>query len=110
MPLDESRFHRETDALLARLADQIDESCGDIAEVTQQEGVLTIAWEGGGTHVVNKHAPTRQIWLSSPTSGAWHFEPDESGGWRSTRPPARRLLELLEEELSARSGHKVALG
>ena len=109
MPLDESQFHRDADALLARLADEIDEECGDEAEVTSQGGVVTIVWEAGGTHVINKHAPTRQIWLSSPTSGASHFEFGDQG-WVSTRAPHRLLLDVLGDELSARMGKTITVG
>jgi frataxin len=50
--------------------------------------------------VINKHTPNRQIWLSSPISGAAHFALDPaSGQWRSTRGTAV-LHDLLASELA----------
>ena len=52
-----------------------------------------------GTWLVNKHAPTRQIWLSSPQSGARHYAFDDgSGQWQDTRG-GPELLALLSAEL-----------
>ena len=48
-------------------------------------GILTVEGDDG-TWIVNKHAPTRQIWLSSPKSGARHYAFDAgSGQWRDTQ-------------------------
>ena len=43
-----------------------------------------------GTWVVNKHAPTRQIWLSSPKSGARHYAFDAAVGPVAGHPRRRR--------------------
>ena len=52
-------------------------------------GILQIELPDGGAYVVNKHTPNRQIWVSSPKSGAWHlrrfFNRCDGGNWRSTR-------------------------
>ena len=52
--------------------------------VDYSDGVLTIEFEGVGTYVVNKQAPNRQLWLSSPVSGPWHFDL-RGGEWVCTR-------------------------
>jgi len=88
--MDETAFHTLADSLLAAL----EESIGPDAEL--QGGVLTVE-QDAGTWVVNKHAPTRQIWLSSPKSGARHFAWDGTA-WKDTRGGAD-LLPLLAQEL-----------
>ena len=51
-----------------------------------------------GTWVVNKHAPTRQIWLSSPKSGARHYAFDAASGlWQDTRGGGELLATLSAE-------------
>jgi frataxin len=61
--------------------------------------VLTVEGDDG-TWVVNKHAPTRQIWLSSPKSGARHYAFEAASGlWQDTRGGAD-LLATLSSELN----------
>lgn len=108
MALDDSGFARLADAALDRLMAGIEESCPD-AEAELESGILTVDLADGGKYVLNKHAPLRQIWLSSPKSGAWHFAYDEAKReWRSTRGP-ETLPKLLASELSAATGAAVAL-
>jgi frataxin len=107
MSLDESRFATLADGTLEHVADVLDEVLGDIVDVEYQHGVLTITLAGGGQYVVNKHGPMRQIWLSSPVSGASHYDWAD-GEWRATRSSAL-LLQLLAEELSAKTGRVVEL-
>ena len=88
--MSDSAFESLADSLLAALEEGLD------AEL--QEGVLTIQ-RHDGTWLVNKHAPTRQIWLSSPQSGARHYTFDDgSGQWKDTRG-GPELLTLLSAEL-----------
>ncbi|SJZ41761.1 frataxin [Enhydrobacter aerosaccus] len=91
-----------TDTSFENLADSLlealEEGIGDHADAERQGGVLTV--EGpDGTWIVNKHAPTRQVWLSSPKSGARHFAFDtQSGLWADTRGGSD-LLAILSAEL-----------
>ena len=79
------------------LADSLLETLEEGLDAERQGGVLTVEGEAG-TWIVNKHAPTRQIWLSSPKSGARHyaFEPG-SGLWQDTRGGADLLTTLADE-------------
>jgi frataxin len=87
-----SAFETLADSLLECLEAGI----GDDAEL--QGGVLTLEADEG-TWVVNKHAPTQQVWLSSPRSGARHYGFDEASGlWKDTRGGAD-LLSTLNAEL-----------
>ena len=96
--MDDSTFHQLVDKVLDHLADRIDDLLGDKLDVELHQGVLTIQGAGGGTYVINKQAPNREIWLSSPVSGALHFRLVD-GIWQSTRNPDVRLFDLLAGEL-----------
>ncbi len=80
------------------------ESKFDNFEVDYEEENLRIdSLEGKGTFIVSIHSPTSQIWLSSPISGAHHFESKstESFEWISTRDNKVNLKELIIKELGA---------
>ena len=75
--MDQPAFERQAAALLERLFDRIDDALGDELDVDYEAGILTLKLADGRTYLLNKHAPNREIWLSSPLSGAWHFAPPE---------------------------------
>ena len=80
------------------------ESKFDNYEVDYEDENLRIdSLEGKGTFVVSIHTPTSQIWLSSPISGAHHFESrsPESIEWISTRDSNINLKQLIIKELSS---------
>ncbi|OJX80872.1 iron donor protein CyaY [Magnetospirillum sp. 64-120] len=103
MSTDESRFTSAADQLLNRMADTIDDLLGDDVDAELQGGILTLSLESGGQYVINKHAPNRQIWMSSPVSGASHYDYAD-GQWQSTRDPAAKLPQVLAAELKAKFG------
>src|SRR5215469_9567660 len=95
--MSDSAFETLADSLL----DALEEAVGAEADAERQGGVLTVEGKDG-TWVVNKHAPTRQIWLSSPKSGARHYAFEaQSGLWRDTRG-GTDLLATLSSELNVR--------
>ena len=52
------------------------------------------------TFILSLHEPSSQIWLSSPITGAHHFEKDKSSlNWISTRDKNIILHKLLQSEL-----------
>lgn len=105
--MDESAFHSLADQTLARLYAAIETAVGDDAEIDLRGGILTVELDDGRQYVINKHAPSQQIWLSSPVSGAGHFSHDAATDtWRSTRGGAV-LTDLLAAELAAATGRDV---
>jgi frataxin len=103
--ISESAFHAIADEALNEIALAIETHLDDRLDVELQQGILTIDLEGGGQYVINKHAPNRQIWLSSPKSGAWHFASTGPGAaWSSTRDPGTTLGGLLRQELGVATG------
>ena len=107
--MDSSAFETAADALLVELQAKI-ETALDAAdpEVELRGGILTVEFDDGRQFVVNKHGPTKQIWVSSPLTGAAHYAWDaDAKVWRSTRSDA--TLEVsLAADLEAASGMKVA--
>ena len=79
------------------LADSLLEAREVGLDAERQGGVLTVEGDDG-TWIVNKHAPTRQIWLSSPKSGARHYAfAADSGLWQDTRGGTDLLTTLADE-------------
>ena len=56
------------------LAEKLDalDAAGEL-ELEYQNGIITITLDSGKQLIINKHAPSQQIWLSSPISGGLHF-------------------------------------
>jgi frataxin len=62
--------------------------------------------QGKGTFVVNKQSPNRQLWLASPASGPFRYDPHRQQAavvWRYKRD-GHLLLDRLQQELSAACG------
>jgi frataxin len=106
--MNEAEFERRAAEALDSLFEQIEGQLGDWLDVEMTGGILQIELPDGGVYVLNKHSPNREIWLSSPKSGAWHFASDDGATWRSTRG-AEELVALLSSELAAASGRAVQL-
>ncbi|MAZ07356.1 MAG: hypothetical protein CMM99_02670 [Rickettsiales bacterium] len=54
-------------------------------------------------YILSFHEPTSQIWLSSPISGAHHFElkdKNNSKSWFSTRDLKLNLYDLILNEIN----------
>ena len=108
MNIDEATFESLAAATLQRFAQRIEDAADDL-DVELEEGILTVETPDGATYLINKHAPLRQIWLSSPISGAGHFGyDDEARAWTSTRG-GEPLLTVLERELSQAAGALIDL-
>jgi len=89
--------------------ERIDAALGERFDVDLEGGILTIELDTGQQLVVNKHAPSRQLWLSSPFSGATHFDYDEGRSqWVSIRGD-ETLSGMLAEELAAAAGAPLGL-
>eukprot|EP00741_Cyanophora_paradoxa_P003351 tig00000692_g3257.t1 len=109
--LDEHVYHEAADAQMDRLHDWLEPIC----EAEEEEdfdlelsmGVLTLKLGRHGTYVINKQAPNRQIWFSSPLSGPGRYNLDYAGGlWRSNRD-TRSLEGVLSAELSKMLGRPI---
>ncbi|MHA1597125.1 MAG: iron donor protein CyaY [Alphaproteobacteria bacterium] len=102
-------FDARADALLDGFMETIDAALGDDLDVDLEQGILIIEFDSGGQYVINKHAPSEQLWMSSPFSGATHFNFDaDTGDWVSSRG-VERLVDMLAAELEKATGTAVSL-
>jgi len=90
---------RAFESLAHSLLKALEEQIGEHIEADLQGSVLTVQSAETGVWIVNKHAPTQQVWLSSPKSGARHYAFEAGlGHWQDTRGGAD-LLTVLSGEL-----------
>lgn len=67
-------------------------------EVDCIPGIVTITVPSGKQFVINQHLPTKQIWVSSPVSGAGHFTFDPSTStWLNNH--RNELFDVLSDDL-----------
>tara|TARA_X000000950_G_C13629628_1_gene542928 strand:+ start:44 stop:361 length:318 start_codon:yes stop_codon:yes gene_type:complete len=86
---------------LSDLFDLLSEKNNDL-EIDFIDKNITIEIDDGKTFIVSIHDPTKQIWLSSPLSGAHHFTLSNSNdlrSWISTRDNEINLFKILQEEI-----------
>lgn len=98
--LDELAFHDIADDILENIFGCIDAVAADYdIDADLLNGVLSIKLpDDNGEYVINKHEPSRQIWLSSPFTGAYKFKYNESNEqWISES--GDELQEFLASEL-----------
>lgn len=95
-------YHEFSDRKLEELSDKLEESLEDRydkgADVSLNNGVLTVVIDDQNTYVINKQTPNRQLWLSSPLSGPKRFDLIE-GKWVDKHDRIE-LGSLLSAELS----------
>ncbi|MBT3704119.1 MAG: iron donor protein CyaY [Alphaproteobacteria bacterium] len=71
--------------------------------------VLSVELDDGRIFILNRHRPLKQLWLSSPISGASHYAWDEATqSWLGTREQGR-LDTLFSDDLSTAIGEKITL-
>ncbi|KAK1318739.1 hypothetical protein QJS10_CPB04g01802 [Acorus calamus] len=109
----EDEFHKLADETIQNLLEKFEEYGDDIQldgfDIDYGNQVLTLKLGDLGTYVINKQAPNRQIWLSSPVSGPSRFDWDRtSKAWIYRRSKAN-LLHLLEEEVAKLCGEPIDL-
>lgn len=89
----ESEFNELADAIFARIEQAIDASGTDI-ECSRNGPVLELEFEDGAQIVVNRHAPTQEIWLAAK-SGGFHYA-YRDGQWLSRRDGSELFDKLGE--------------
>ncbi len=107
--METSEFITFVDKQLDTLAEMIENADTDyvLEDLEYQDGVLNIELDDGRQFVINRHTPSRQIWLSSPLSGAGHFSFQENGRWIDSKD--RDLFAVLKEELKEVANLKLPL-
>lgn len=109
MANDEKDFQARADQTLSGFMEALEDQAADDMEIDLENAILTLELPDGGQYVLNKHAPNREIWLSSPISGAWHFGWDaQAQDWRATKE-GHSLADFLAKELTVRLGKPISL-
>jgi CyaY protein len=103
--MNESDFHREVDAVLARIEAAVE--VVDALDVDLESGILTITCPDESRIIVNRQTPNREIWVAA-RSGGFHFVARESE-WRDTRS-GDELFASLARIVSAQSGARIDFG
>ena len=125
-------FHKVADKSLDELYDvmshlEIVDKTADDIEISLSQGVLKLESSNHGSWVINKQAPNKQLWWSSPISGPRRYEYIANGNslkdtdldifttisnqgrlleshkWRSTRDGST-LLRVLRDEVLNKTG------
>ncbi|KAL6762400.1 mitochondrial matrix protein frataxin [Haematococcus lacustris] len=109
----EQDFHKLADTTLDELHEVIEAYVEglnlDDSDVEYSQGVLSVKLGKAGTYVLNKQAPNRQIWLSSPVSGPLRFDWDSQRQQWVYHRDGRELLSLLDAELTKLCGQSPRL-
>ncbi len=93
-------FNSLAEKTIIHISDSIERSDNNGAiDVEYEEGILTIE-TSSGQYAVNKNSHLQELWISSPISGAHHFQFQESSQeWLDKKNT--NLFELLSEELAS---------
>jgi CyaY protein len=103
--VESGEFNQKVDDTLAAIEDAL-----DICEVDLDwdfaGGILTIECDNGSQVIINRQAPTQQIWLAA-RAGGFHFDyHPEDDCWIQGE---LELFALLNQCLSEQSGETVKL-
>ncbi len=101
----ESDFVALVDRVLGTIAAALDAGDADV-DWTLNDGVLTIDCGTGGKVIVNRHQPSREIWVAAK-SGGFHFR-GQGGKWHDTRDETE-LGAALSHLLRAQAGIDIEL-
>ncbi|WP_342169868.1 iron donor protein CyaY [Rickettsia endosymbiont of Seladonia tumulorum] len=92
--MNDSEFSKIAETVIAHIADRIEEQDQDI-DVDLQSDILSIDTTNG-IYVINKQSAVKEIWLSSPISGPYHFFYEQEK-WRNRA--GLELMSILTDEL-----------
>ncbi len=106
--MDEQEFVALAGRMLESWAEIIDDNAEDF-DVDCDGSVLTVELDDGRVFIVNRHRPLKQIWLSSPISGASHYAWNaDQNAWVGTKSDDH-LHTILSQEISALAGAAINL-
>ncbi|XVN41710.1 MAG: iron donor protein CyaY [Rickettsia endosymbiont of Argas persicus] len=92
--MNNSEFSKIAETTISYIADKIEAQDQDI-DVDLQSDILNLE-TSNGIYVINKQSAAKEIWLSSPVSGPYHFF-YEQGKWKNRA--GLELMKILNNEL-----------
>ena len=99
-----TEFNEAVDALFEQVVEVIDATdAADDIELNQ--GVLEITCVNKSKIIINRHAPTQEIWVAAK-SGGYHFKWTD-GSWVDTRS-GEALSDSISRVVFEQSGVRVA--
>jgi frataxin len=97
--MNETDYHRFADTAINSLYNLLEKAdANGSLDVDYQNGIMTVRVPSGQHYIINKHAVSRELWLSSPVSGGLHFR-YQDGEWKL--PEGQTLEDILLAELQA---------
>jgi CyaY protein len=95
--MNDSDFAVEVDKIINKIAQTIEDNDPECKyDIDLNDGILTFTNESG-TYVINRQSVAKEIWLSSPVSGPYHFALQEAR-WKSRT--GAELYQILTDELN----------
>ena len=95
-----SEFKIEAKKTLDELFSIVEKDFNNYDVDFEDENLVIQTLDEKKTFIISIHDPSSQIWLSSPISGAHHFEKDKNSfNWISTRDNNIMLHKLIQSEL-----------
>lgn len=83
------------------IQDKLENSSREDLDIDLLDDILYVKFEDSSTYVINKHSSMKEIWLSSPISGAFHFTFDyKAQRWIDGN--RNEIRELLGRELGVK--------
>ena len=95
-----AEFKIEAKKILDELFSFVEKEFDNFDVDYEDENLVVQKLDEKRTFILSLHEPSSQIWLSSPITGAHHFEKDKKSlNWISTRDKKIILHKLLLSEL-----------
>ena len=108
--MNEIEFRHQVCEALQLLEEHLEQQLDYQADIDAHEESLQITLLSGQTWLLNRHIPSREIWLSSPIQGGIHFRwCVQKQCWVSTRSSQDELFDFLEKDLSSVLGFALQL-
>jgi CyaY protein len=96
-----TEFNALADAMFDRIVEIVDASDA-VDDIELNQGVLEITCDDDSKIIINRHAPTQEIWVAAK-SGGYHFKRIDAG-WVDTRSGealSAALARVLAEQAEA---------
>jgi iron donor protein CyaY len=98
--MERTEFENLCDDALHGIVLYLDSLDQDIIFFDLMDGVLNITIDDTDEYVINRHFPTKQIWMSSPQSGASYFTFNaEQGKWFDRNN--NELMQKISDEFES---------
>ena len=98
-----TEFSALADAMFDRIVEIVDASEA-VDDIELNQGVLEITCDDDSKIIINRHAPTQEIWVAAK-SGGYHFKRSDAG-WADTRS-GEALSTALTRVLREQTQHTV---